>query len=250
MNGKGPGESLDRGEEPLLQADPNEFGLGPATRRLDTEEVASQIAGSRKLCSQHKLWGILGQPGNDDRLDAPLGKFLSEPAEILFEPAHHHRVELRRFDRHATNEALRVKDFHQRGKTVGMTVVRRRGQKQAVREFRCKFPDCLCDLGVDRILAATRRRGVVSFVKDQKRTRAKLAERVQQTGGVRLINEQPLGDQEAARGGPRIDGEAPFVPRPNAAPARRLRRASGAAEGERVGQVRAVRKVRSIAGAR
>ena len=72
-----------------------------------------------------------GQAIDLNGLDDALGKGLAKPAEVFLEPADHDRLQLFGLDVDAPGEALRIEDFEQRRERVGMTVVRRGGQRKA-----------------------------------------------------------------------------------------------------------------------
>ncbi len=57
-------------------------------------------------------------------------------------------------------------------------------------------------------------RGVVGLVEDQERAGAEVAEPVAERGGVRLVDQQPVRDQEPGVSRPRIDAVAPLLADP------------------------------------
>ncbi len=67
-------------------------------------------------------------------------------AEVVLEPADHDVVQVNLGGRNAAAETLGVEDLQQGGETVGMAVVRRRREEQAVLEARGKVPDGAGDL--------------------------------------------------------------------------------------------------------
>lgn len=69
---------------------------------------------------------------DNNRLDLPLRERFTEPPKIRFQPPHHHRLEVFRPNLHAAREALWIQHFEQRGEAVGVPVVRRCREKQAV----------------------------------------------------------------------------------------------------------------------
>jgi hypothetical protein len=141
-----------------------------------------------------------------------LWKSLSEPAKILFQAAHHDGFELSRFDLLSADEALRIEDFHQGGKTVRVPVMGRRGQKQPMFEPRRQFPDRLCNLRVDRVFAAARRRSVMRLVEDQQRPGPKFTKRIEKPGSVSAIDQKPVRDEKPATGSPWIHRKTAFPP--------------------------------------
>ncbi len=148
MHGERAREGLDRRQQPLLQPDPDEFRPGPPARRFSRQASTAQLAVVGELCGEHQFRRGLGQAVDDDGLDNALGKALSAAAQILLQTADHDRFELRRLDLLAADEALRIENFHQRGKAVRVPVMRRCRQEQAVLESRRQLADCLRDLRV------------------------------------------------------------------------------------------------------
>ena len=212
MHGERAREGLDRRQQPLLQPDPDEFRPGPPARRFSRQASTAQLAVVGELCGEHQFRRGLGQAVDDDGLDNALGKALSAAAQILLQTADHDRFELRRLDLLAADEALRIENFHQRGKAVRVPVMRRCRQEQAVLESRRQLADCLRDLQVDGVFAAARRGGMVRLVEDQQRAGPEVAQRVDEALAVGRIDEQPMRDQEPARRQPRIDREAALAP--------------------------------------
>ena len=78
-----------------------------------------------------------------DRLDDAFGKGMSEAAQVFLEPADHDRLQLLGLDVDAAGEALRIEDFEQRREGVGMAVVRRGRQEEAMLEERRDLADRL-----------------------------------------------------------------------------------------------------------
>ena len=70
------------------------------------------------------------------------------------------------------------------------------------------------DLRVDGVLRAARRGGVVGLVEDEQRAGPEVAEPVAQRGGVGLVDEQAVRDQEPRVGRPGVDPVAPLLPDP------------------------------------
>ena len=83
-------------------------------------------------------------------------------------------------DLDAAGEALRVEHLEQRREAVGVAVVRRGGQEQAVLETRGQLAHRPRELAGDRVARAAGRRGVVRLVEDEQRARAEIAEHVAQ----------------------------------------------------------------------
>ena len=88
----------------------------------------------------------------------------------------------------------------------------RRGQEQPVLEARRDVPDGPRGLRIDGVTGAARRRRVMRFVQDQQRLRGEAAQPVAQPGGVGLVDQQAVGDQEARMRRPGVHGEAPLAP--------------------------------------
>ncbi len=64
-------------------------------------------------------------------------------------------------------------------------------------EARSETADSKRHLRINCILLAASGGGVVSFVKDEKSAGAERAEPVPKAGGVRLVNKEPMGNEES-----------------------------------------------------
>jgi hypothetical protein len=84
--------------------------------------------------------------------------------QVGFETPHHHGVEFARAHRDATCKALRVEDFEQAGEGVGVAVVWRRRQEQAMLETLGKPANCEGKFAVDRVACAAGRRCVMCLI--------------------------------------------------------------------------------------
>ena len=115
-------------------------------------------------------------------------------------------------DLDAAREALRVEHLEQRREAVGVAVVRRGGQEQAVLEALGQLADRPGELARDRIARAAGRRRMMRLVEDEQRARAEIAEHVAQPRDVVLVGQQAVRDDEARAGGPWIDGKAAQAP--------------------------------------
>ena len=72
-------------------------------------------------------------------------------SQIGFEAPDHHGVEVARLHRNPARKPLRVKDFEQRGKRVGVAVVRRGRKKETMLEPLGKPAHRARELAVDRV---------------------------------------------------------------------------------------------------
>ena len=156
-----------------------------------------------------------GRPLEVDLPDDPLGESSRDGPEVLLEPADHDRVEdFLGPDGDAPAEALGVEDFEQGGEAVRVPVVRRGREEQPVLEPAGQVADGPGDLRVDGVLRAARRGGVVGLVEDEQRAGPEVAEPVAERGGVGLVDQQPVRDQEPRVGRPGVDAVAPLLPDP------------------------------------
>ncbi len=95
-------------------------------------------------------------------------------AQVVLEPADHHRLELlRALHRHAAAEALRVEDLEQRREAVRVAVVRRGRQEQPVLEARRQVAHGPRELRVDGVARAAGRGRVVRLVEDEQAAAAR-----------------------------------------------------------------------------
>ena len=88
-------------------------------------------------------------------------------AQILLQPPDHHTVEVALENLDAAGEPLRIQQLKQRAEAAGMAVVRGGGQEEAMLEPRGQIPNGAGDPGINGVLGAAGRRGVVGFVEDQ-----------------------------------------------------------------------------------
>ena len=104
-----------------------------------------------------------------------------------------------------------VEQFEQRGEAVRVAVVRRRGEEQPVLEVAAQVADGPCELRLDAVAAAARRRGVMRFVQDQQASGQRPPQPFPHRVGVGGVAQQTVGNEEAASGGV-IRGEVPGFP--------------------------------------
>ena len=209
---QGAQEGSDRRQEPLLQTDEGELRQRGLLRRQLGDAALAQLAIGREPTPEIELRRILGKARNPDGLDLALRECLAEATQIGLQPANHDRLEVLRARLDAAREALRIEHLEQRREAVGMAVVRRGGQEQAVLEALGQLAYRPRELAGDRVARPAGRRGVVRLVEDEQRARAKLAEHVAQARHVVLFGEQAVRDDEARAGGPRIDRKAAQAP--------------------------------------
>jgi hypothetical protein len=98
----------------LLEANPDEPGLGTSGQALPGQPLLPDLLVFRELAREQQLGRVVGKSSDDNRLDHALGKSLAQPTKVFLEPAHHDRLEVRGLDLHAADEALGVEDAHQR----------------------------------------------------------------------------------------------------------------------------------------
>ena len=117
-------------------------------------------------------------------------------------------------DRHPAGEAVWIEQLEQGGEAVGMAVVRRGGQEQAVLETTSEIADRTGELRLDSVTPAARRRGVVGLVQDQQSARLHLAEPLAHGVRVGRVDEKVVRHEKSAVGTPRIDPESPLLANP------------------------------------
>ena len=116
-------------------------------------------------------------------------------------------------DRHAAGEALRVEDLEQRAEAVGVAVVRRGAEEQAVVEARARGRgSCVVISRVDGVLAApTRARAVCASSRISRLLRARSPEVCEERVAVLGPAQQLVRDDEAVVRAPRVDAEAALL---------------------------------------
>ena len=95
-----------------------------------------------------------------------------------------------------------------------MAVVGCGGQEQAVLETPPEIANRACELRLDAVAPAARRRRVMRLVQDQQAAGLHLAEPLAHGVRVGRIDEKIVGDEKAAVGAPRVDPEAPLLADP------------------------------------
>lgn len=104
-----------------------------------------------------QLGGIIREPAQVYLDDMAFGEPAIDEANVIFQAAHHDAVTIAFQHPDAAGEALRVQNFQQRAETVGVSVVRGGGEKQAVLEACGQVADRLGDSGIDGVLGAAAR---------------------------------------------------------------------------------------------
>lgn len=197
MHLQGLGEGGHGGEQALLKPREDEARLGGVTLAEPSDAPLTQVLVFGEHRRQLQLGRVARQPVDRDGIDDALREGFAQLAQVRLQATDHHGVEFLRLHRDAAREALRVEHLEQRGKAVGVAVVGRGRQEQAVLEASGEVAHGLGELTVDRIALAACGCGVVRLVDDQERTGAELAEHVAETGSVDLVGEQTVGDEEA-----------------------------------------------------
>ena len=154
-------ERLHAGEQVLLQVDEDEVAASLALGRVHERGVSGELLRDDELFRARVPDLDLHERALRELLDAEL-------PEVLFEPADHHRLELR-VTAHgdAAREALRIEQLEERRETVRVPVVRRRAEEQATLGARDDVSYDARDLRVDGVSARARGRGDVGFVQDE-----------------------------------------------------------------------------------
>ena len=209
------GECLDGGEQLLLQTHHEQSGGGPGARRAVLEALLPQLPVLIEETGENQLRGILRKTVDRDALHLPFRKAALDFADVLLDAPHHHVFErVLSPDRHPSGEAVRIEQLEQGGEAVGVAVVGRRGQEQAVLEAPSEIADCARELRLFPVTPAARRRGVMGFVQDEDAPRKQLAQPFAHGVRVGRIDEQVVGHEKAAVGAPRVDPEAPLLANP------------------------------------
>ena len=215
MPREGDGERLDGRQQLLLQAHYEQGGGGPSARRTVLQAFLSQAAVLVEKAGENELRRVLRQALDGDAPHVSLGKAALDLAEVLLDAPHHHLVQrVLSPDRHPPGEAVRVQQLEQGGEAVGVAVVGRGGQEQAVLEAASEIADRAGEPGLDPVTPAARRRGVMGFVQDQEAARQQVAQPFAQGVRVGRIDEQVVRHEKAAVGTPRVDAEAPLLANP------------------------------------
>ena len=118
-----------------------------------------------------------GRSASEIGLDLALRKRLAEAAQIGLEPADHDRLEVFRAHLDAAREPLRIEHFEQRREAVGVAVVRRGGEEQAMLEALREIAHGARELAGDGVARTAGWRRMVRLVEDEQRAGAELAER-------------------------------------------------------------------------
>lgn len=112
-------ESLNRGEEPLLQADYEKARRRLGLCRGTLVALFADRAVFVEELGQDEFWSVLGKTGDFDSLDNALGETVLNFANVFLEPTHHHVVEhLLAPHLDAAGEAVGIEQFQQGGKAV------------------------------------------------------------------------------------------------------------------------------------
>ena len=215
MPREGDGERLDGREQLLLQAHHEQGGGGPGARRPGLQPCLPQAAVFVEEAGEDELRDVLRQAVDDDAPHVPFRKAALDRADVLLDAPYHHVFEsVPSPDRHPSGEAVRVEQLEQGGEAVGMAVVGRGGEEQAVFEAPSQIANRTGELRLDAVTPAARRGGVMGFVQDQQAARLHLAEPL--AHGVRpgRVDEQVVRHEKAAVGAPRVDAEAPLLADP------------------------------------
>ena len=214
------GERLDRREQTLLQPHHQEPGGRPATGCRGRETPVAQGPVVVEQARQDQLGRVLRQPVDHHRHHDALGKPAHLLADVLLEAPHHHGFQiLPAAHPDAPREAVRIEQLQQRREAVRVSVVGRGGKEKAVLEAVAEITHRAGELRLDPVAAPVAGRGVVRLVEDQQAAWPHRSEPRAHRVGVGGVGEQPVRDQEAAVGGPRVGAEAPFAPDAGQVPA-------------------------------
>ena len=216
MTCEGDGERLDGREQLLLQAHHEQTAGGPCPCRGVLQPFLAQAAVLVEKTREHELRRVLRQVLDGDSPHLPLRKAALNLPDVFLDAPNHHVIErVLAPDRHPAGEAVWIEQLEQGGETVGMAVVRRGGQEQAVLETTSEIADRTGELRLDPVTPATRRRGVVGLVQDQQAARLHLAEPLAHGVRVGRVDEKVVRDEKAAVGAPRVDPETPLLANPS-----------------------------------
>ena len=208
-------ERLDGRQQPLLQPDDEQTGRGPRLAGRARVPLLTRRAIFVEQTGQLQLGCIFRKAGDLHPLDVPFRKPALDLAEILLQAADHHVVEdTPAAHRDAAREAIRIEQLQQRGEAVRVTVVRRGGQEQPVLETLREIADRAGELRLDAVAPAGGRCGMVRLVENQQAAGRHRPQPLAHWIRVGRVDQQVVGDQEAAVGAPGVDAEAAFTAHP------------------------------------
>ena len=211
MDLEGAGERLVGGEEPLLERGDDQHRRSAPGAGGVLEAGFARLPVALKEVGEDELWGVLGKVPDVDADDLALGELLTDLPEVVLQPADHHGVPRRVVDGDAAAELLRVQHLEEGGEAVGVAVVGGRREEELVLEPGGEVTDGPGDLGVDGVARPARRGRVVGLVEDEKGAAREVPQPVAERGGVGLVPDQRVGEDEAAVGGPRVDRVAALL---------------------------------------
>ncbi len=184
-----------RGEQTLLEQLEHKLSRG-ALDRIGLLLLAQRGVGLQLAMHLAFLIGVgdfkrMQFAARKARAAVPVGQF-------ALEPAHHHLGERLAVGRNAPRKALVIKQFEQRRETLGIAIVRRGGQEQAMLEMRRQQADGGGALRIDRIAPDAGRRDIVGLIDNQQIKapgighialgRQRLAEQADRTVALEIIH--------------------------------------------------------------
>ena len=108
MDPQRPGEGLDRREQSLLKSGDEQFGFSLFSPCSASHSEASDISVIVEQLGEAKFGAIGRQPFDINLYDNSLRKSALELTDVLFEPPHHHLVEMCFENRDAAGEPIGI----------------------------------------------------------------------------------------------------------------------------------------------
>jgi hypothetical protein len=139
------------------------------------EPLLAQIGILSEQLGEAQFGSVGGQAANWDLYDLALGEVGADLAKVALEAAHHHGVARLGSHLHAATKTLRVEDFEQRGKTVGMAVVGCRREEKTMFKPIGDVAHHPRKTRVDAVAGAAGGRRVMGLVEDEHRAGAEIA---------------------------------------------------------------------------
>ena len=150
----------------MLKARDQQTGRGLLAFGLPGKALFAQRAVFVQQGRKAKFGGIGRQTGDVELDDVAFREAALDLADVVLEAANHHIVEHLFLGLDTAAESLGIEDFQQGRETVGMAVVRRGREEQAVLKPIRQLANGAGDLRVDGVFLAAGRGRVVGFVQD------------------------------------------------------------------------------------
>jgi hypothetical protein len=209
------------GQPPALALDGCRLGVGPQqlgqgqVRRRRVAEGEGLVPDDGAVAGGQ----VAGRPGALVRRQGDLHHVAIrvvvrelERLDVALEAPDHDLVEERAIlDRDAASEALRIEDLEESRERIGVAVVGRGRQEEAVLEAWGHVADHWSGVRIDRVAGGGRRRGVVGLVDNEEAAARLLAEVGEEEVALLRPAEGLVRDDEARVGRPGVDAEAALL---------------------------------------